>query len=378
MGKKMKRFLAFIAVFFTVLVIGYLQPVFFPNEKEQPKVQSSGRDTAHNALPYEKIKTSGYATYIEKETSEFIEKFGEPKEKSATNFNYELWTYGTQDNDYLEMNVRNGRILAIKAFNDTEYTKPFNLGMTLPEVSKLTTIYSNFAFTYEDQGYDVELTEEDMNYRPLIAFDNNTFAILFFNQGSGELTATVYLNEEMLLTLMPYQLYEGTPLPIQTINPEELFNPTKSNQVIRVVNLIKMREGLPSYYVNTESQKNAQILYELLLEDQKLILSSDRLEAWNQSQQETIATVSFTLTNEEYQKLLKISSLNQKNATGMFTEPVFDPSFTVLYWFSDSLYHSRFAHQENENIGVAFSKESVLVLLQEPENKKTETTEESE
>lgn len=374
----MKRLLAFITVFFTVLVIGYLQPVFFPAEKEQPKIQSSGRDTAHNALPYEKISTSGYAVYVGGKTSDFIEKFGEPKEKKVTNFDYELWIYGTQDSDYLEVNVRSERILAIKAFNETEHTKPFNLDMTLSEVSELTTIYSNFAFTYESQKYDIELTEEDMNYRPLIAFDNDTFAILFFNQGSGELTATVYLNDEMLLTLMPYQLYEGEPLSVQVIKSDESLNSEKSQQLIRVINLIKMREGLPSYYVNTESQKNAKMLYELLQKEQKSIISSDRLENWNQSQQENLATVSFTLTNEEYQKLLKISPIDQRKATGIFTEPVFDPSFTALYWFSDSLYHSRFAHQENENIGVAFSKESVLVLLQEAENKKTQTTEESE
>lgn len=361
----MKRFLAFIAVFFTVLVTGYLQPVFFPAEKEQPKVQSSGRDTAHNALPYEKIKTSGYAIYTGGATADFIGKFGEPKEKIPTNLNYELWIYGAKDTDYLEVNVRDGRILAIKAFNDTEYTKPFNLGVTLSDLSELTTIYSNFVLTYDNQQYDIELTEEDMNYRPLIAFDNDTFAILFFNQGSGQLTATVYLNAEMLLTIMPYQLYKGTPIAIQTAKTDQTFNLMKSNQVIRIVNLIKMREGLTAYYVDIESQKKARMLFELLLKEQKSIISADRLEAWSQIQQENIASISFTLTNEEYQKLLKISPLDQRKATGMFTDPVFDPSFTVLYWFSDSLYHSRFAHEENEYIGVAFFQESVLVLLQE-------------
>ncbi|MGC3051193.1 CAP-associated domain-containing protein [Enterococcus faecalis] len=47
------------------------------------------------------------------------------------------------------------------------------------------SIYSIFAFNFHHEAYDVELMEEDMNYRPLDAFDNGSFAVLFFNQRTG-------------------------------------------------------------------------------------------------------------------------------------------------------------------------------------------------
>lgn len=49
----------------------------------------------------------------------------------------------------------------------------------MQDLTKITTIYTNFTFEYHDTEVGIELMEEDMNYRPLIAFDNDTFAILF-------------------------------------------------------------------------------------------------------------------------------------------------------------------------------------------------------
>ncbi|EOL43295.1 CAP-associated domain-containing protein [Enterococcus caccae] len=373
----MKRFLAFVGVFFIVLIAGYLQPVFFPAEKVQQEADRGSATVSHTALPYEEISTSGYAAYIGKKATDFVTDFGEPIEKQKSGTGYELWIYGEKDADYLELNIVNEDIAVIKAFNNSKEVTPFSIGMKLSDVSELMTIYSNFAFTYKENKYDIELMEEDMNYRPLIAFDNKTFAILFFNHGTGRLSAVTYLNKETLLTLMPYQLLEGEVIPFSTIEQSTGFDAVKSNQVIRTINLLKLKEGLPTYHVNTESQKNAQKLFETLTKNQKNILSSERAETWQFSKEQMTAAAIFTLTNDEYQKLLKVGQLDKKKATGMFTEPVYDPTITVLSWFSDSLYHSRFAHQENENIGVAFSKASVLVLLQETE-KEISQTEESE
>ncbi|MBO0447873.1 hypothetical protein JZO78_16275 [Enterococcus ureilyticus] len=373
----MKRVLAFLGVFLVVLLVGYLQPVFFPAEKTRQEVEGGRHAVSHTALPYEEIPTSGYAEYIGKKAVDFTADFGEPIEQQKSGMGYEVLIYGKKDADYLEITVKDEKISMIKAFNDSKETAPFSIGMKLSDVSELMTIYSNFAFTYKENKYNIELMEEDMNYRPLIAFDNKTFALLFFNHGTSKLAAVTYLNKETLLTLMPYQLLEGEVIPFSTEEQTMGFDAVKSNQVIRIINLLRIKEGLPTYRVNTESQKNAQKLFEVLNKNQKNILSSERAESWQFSKEQMATTAIFTLTNEEYQKLLKVGQLDKKKATGMYAEPIYDPTFTVLSWFSDSLYHSRFSHEEKENIGVAFSKASMLVLMQETE-KEISQTEESE
>lgn len=371
----MRRFLAFIGIFFVVLVIGYLQPVFFPADKPKQVADSGMRDDSHTALPYEEIATSGFAEYIGKKTDDFINQFGEPIEKQKTGMGYDLWIYGEKDADYFEINVQDEKVAVIKAFNNSKEVIPFSLGMNLSDVSEQMTIFSNFTFTYKENDYSIELMEEDMNYRPLIAFDNKTFAILFFDHADGRLSAITYLNKESLLTLMPYQMVEGEALPILMTEVQAGFDPVKSNQAIRIINLLRIKEDLPTYSANTEGQRNAQKLFDALIKNEKTILSSERAEIWQFSKEQATSQAIFTLTNNEYQKLLKAGQLNKKDATGMYTEPVYDATFTILSWFSDSLYHSRFAHDETENIGVAFSNASMLVLLQESESEISQTEE---
>lgn len=373
----MKKFLAFIAVFFTVIIIGYLQPVFFPAEKPKVVNEYEGRNVSHTSLPYEEIETTGYAKYIGEKGTDFVKKFGEPVEKIKTNFDYELWLFENKDEDYLELNVRQNKILAIKAFNDTEETAPFYKGMSLSDVSQLSTIFSNFIFTYENQQYDIELMEEDMNYRPLIAFDNGTFAILFFNQGDNQLSAIVYLDKETLLTIMPYQLLEGEALLASPNEVSTEFNAIQSNQVIRVLNLLRGQEKMSMYSTNSKNQKNAQTIFDLFTNKPADFLTDDRLTSWYQIEEQGKVSPTFTLSNDEFQNLLSAAKLPVKKMTGIYTEPVYDTSFTALSWFSDSLYYSRFDHQKKETISVAFSKQSVLVLLEETE-KEISQTEESE
>ena len=75
----MKRFWAFTAVL-TVLLIGYLEPVF-PAEKPTETAQSGRLSSAHTAVPHEELPASGYAAYIGKDVEIFIRQFGNPKEK---------------------------------------------------------------------------------------------------------------------------------------------------------------------------------------------------------------------------------------------------------------------------------------------------------
>ncbi|MCU9778220.1 CAP-associated domain-containing protein, partial [Enterococcus faecalis] len=82
---------------------------------------------------------------------------------------------------------------------------------------------------FHHAAYDVEVMEEAMNVRRLVAFDNVSVAVLFFNQPTGGLMAGNYVNKEPLLTVMPYQLNEVSPLPVNMAQ-SMIFDPVHSNQ----------------------------------------------------------------------------------------------------------------------------------------------------
>lgn len=66
--------------------------------------------------------------------------------------------------------------------------------------------------------------------------------------------AVNYVNKETLLTEMPYQLNEGSPLPVD-ITQSMTFDPVQSNQAIYVMNLVKQQENQAAFSVSTQSQK---------------------------------------------------------------------------------------------------------------------------
>lgn len=375
----MKRFLAFLAVLTSVLVIGYLQPVFFPPEKAEINIDDIRRqDVSHTALPHEELPASGYALYIGKKINEFTAEFGEPLTSYDTGLGYELWTFGEEDSEYMEVSVKNKEICSVKAFNTTENVSPFRLGMTLSEVSDITTIFSNFEVEYESMSYSIELMEEDMNYRPLIAFDNDTFAVLFFTHGKDVLSGVVYLSKEYLLTVMPYQLITGEALPIAINESTPEVVDEKQKTITRMVNMIRIKEELPAYSYHVSAEKNAEQLYQFYEANTAEFLSVERLESLSRVKSESLGEIatSFIFTNAEFRSMLDKSELTLRKSQGIFMTPVYDLSFTALYWFSDGAYYARLSHSENEAMGVAFSKEDVLVLIQAVENN-TEETEDS-
>jgi hypothetical protein len=81
----------------------------------------------------------------------------------------------------------------------------------------------------------------------------------------------------------------------------------------------------------------------------------------------------FILTDEEISGLLQANALTQ--SSGYLEMPVIDPTFTILSWYSNSFLHQKYMQEKEESLGVAFSKETMLVLLQEKQTTSKESNE---
>ena len=128
----------------------------------------------------------------------------------------------------------------------------------------------------------------------------------------------------------------------------------------------KQQENQAAFSVSTQSQKDAQTLYQTMANHTPTILSANRQAELLQTREEHTAIHPFHLTK-----------LSLREPAGIFQEPVYDSTFTILSWFSDPQYDSYFAESETTELGVAFSNEGVLVLLEKrPENRQiTESSE---
>ncbi|MGH2155931.1 CAP-associated domain-containing protein, partial [Enterococcus faecalis] len=76
------------------------------------------------------------------------------------------------------------------------------------------------------------------------------------------------------------------------------------------------------------------------------ILSANRQGELLQTREEHTGIHPFHLTKDEFCLLVKTSKLSLREPAGIFQEPVYDSSFTILSWFSDPQYDSYFAESE--------------------------------
>ncbi len=366
----MKRFGQFVLLFLGFMMLAYALPVIFPKEEKATPVSPEEKTdvtVSHTSFPYGELNAIGFAQYIDQPTEEFTKVYGEPIEIQQTALGYDWWILGENQHDYLQVAVKNNKIASIFALGDELLNDPFEVGMDLSDISEITTIYPNFDFDKKEVNYRIELSEEDMNYRPLVAFDNGSFAILHLTQETGKLIGVRYLNKATLLRLMPYQLNEGE-LTDKVVDEEtdwQLVNSDSQRQLQSILTILRQRGKYEPYDYPKDLTEATQKALTRFMNDPGKILSKERLVEWQAHENRYEFNQPFRLTTEEFTKVLEADGINAKDLHGILYTPSYDVPFLMMTWYSEALSQSQFTHKKDREVGIAFYRDVVLFVFSE-------------
>ncbi|MEG0285713.1 MULTISPECIES: CAP-associated domain-containing protein [Vagococcus] len=379
----MKRFFEFTVCLIIVFSIVYMKPVISSRNQPKPKNDLLVEEVkvSHKSVPYYELNTTGMANHIGKTEKEFLKEFPNPK-KTWDSYNGSKWlVYGETVEDTYQVEIRNHVVTSIFVLGEKVDSSPFSMGMNLVDLAEITTIFSNFNFEYGDEKYEVELTEDDMNYRPLVAFNNGTFAMLHINQGNGQLMAVRYLDKNSLLALMPYQMNQENKVKQGLQTPPETWgkvNQDNREQLIAILNLLREKEEKEKYVLDSKLQVGATESLQTLIEKPEDILEDEaRLKSWQEMVDKEDISSTFLLNEKELKKLATKVDLKEKETHGIFYYPVTDVPFMVTNWYGSRFYHEELAHKTDRLIGISFNEEMVMTFLG-PENEASQTTESSD
>lgn len=370
-----KRGFLFLGLFLLFLFVLYMQPVWFPrNSTEEETSNQTPREPPATNLSYEPIQTAGFANWIGQDLEEFEDRYGQPEESMPSGFSFTIHRYQLDD-ELLEVNTEDQEIKSIKYLGeDDDEIEPFRFGMTMDELARISMIYPNFTIEYQGETVDLELEEDDMNYRPLIAFDNGTFAILFFNQTEDEsqLYAIDYLDSETLLKLAPYTVANEKPpyYEVEDDSDWEKINQFKKQEAIDLIQLLRQKNEQSTFTIDPSLQMASEKLLASFNRNKEDILTTERLQELQRIEKGQAGT--FILNDTEMDDFLK--ELDDPSVSGHLELPVYDSTFSVLSWSSTPLLQEQLIDAESASLAVVFSKENVLILWKEPEYQ----TEESE
>ncbi|MGY3749157.1 CAP-associated domain-containing protein [Vagococcus acidifermentans] len=383
----MKRLLHFILAFLIALIAVYMEPVLFlRNQVEAPKEPADSRlsPSVHKSLPYYELNTSGLAGYIGKSKDELMEDFQNVRNIWQSPLGFEWLVYGDNPDNYIQIGVRDQKVVTIFSLGSENDTAPFSKDMTLTDISEITTIFSNFSFDYNDETYDVELSEEDMNYRPLVAFNNGAFAILHLDRDNGRIIGIRYLDKQQLLELMPYQLVSANPLPHPPVADDrwETVNRDSAAQMVMLLNMLRETGELGTYQLDNDLTNKAEAALKTLIETPDEILQDKARRTMWQSQETAVSfETPFALASDETDRMIQSSRIDSQTVHGIGYAPAFDVPFLLMDWLSNHLTATELSHKSDTRMGVAFDRNVMFILFdtdtQVQSSEKTESSDSS-
>ncbi|WP_246140792.1 CAP domain-containing protein [Bacillus marasmi] len=186
---------------------------------------------------------TGLSVYMGKPVDTIRNEFGEPNRIDPSSYGYEWWIYNKSSKQYMQVGVQSGKIVTIYALGEKVDILPFKIGETIEEIFSTVLIQTDIHFNYEGTTYKFELSEEDMNSRPLIQM-GDIFVQLNIDEFTGTLSSVRYLDVRTLIAQRPYELmYRGVliePNPIQ----EEAWAQIElshQKQIYEITNILRKR-----------------------------------------------------------------------------------------------------------------------------------------
>jgi uncharacterized protein YkwD len=227
------------------------------NQSEQPELKNE-----------HVIKTNGLFSYIGKSSREIEKLLGKPVRIDRSSYDYHWWIYNQDPKSYIQVGIYNNKVVTVYGIGENIDITPFKIGQPLQEIYQILPLDQSVSLEVHDNSYRFELSEEDLNTRPLLPI-NGVFAQLYIDRFTGKLSSIRIMDGETLIKLRPYELvYRGELITAKELSPEEKAEVQKDNekQIFDITNIIRLRHHLqPLKWDETTAEvafKHSKDMYE--------------------------------------------------------------------------------------------------------------------
>ncbi|MGB3160463.1 MAG: CAP-associated domain-containing protein [Carnobacterium sp.] len=383
----MKTILRTIPIFLVLLMLTYFVPQIIsdsPSEivtqkKLTPKLRKEKSTASTPTIKQEVFSLTGIGQYMGRKSDAIKEIYGEPLRIETTSIGYERWIYGDNEKDYFQVGVsEEDTISSIFVLGTTLNLSPFKVGMDITEVYQLATLYPTFSIDYDGEKYTIELSENDLNYHPLVIFENDIYSILMIDRETNKINAIRYVDKQTLLKSDIYEVLpqngisenEDLKIEIETINKE------KTKEIEITLNALRKRYDLPELSYSVELSLMAENIFlsqnessskQLSEEELTQTESSEKVDSPNENKNFEEANLP-VLTNQDIQDYLKMNKMSLADPRVVYSNQFTDATWLITYWFSLENQRSILTDPSMKRFGFAFRGEEVMFILDKEED----------
>ncbi|WP_186321283.1 CAP domain-containing protein [Bacillus sp. FJAT-22090] len=202
----------------------------------------------------------GISTLIGEPAQKIVDLLGKPSRIEASIFDYDWWVYNDSLSTYTLFGVADGLVTQVFAIGNEVEVNPYKIGQSLTDIYRFTIVESEITMSIDSNTYTFSLTEEDINNRILVPFDD-LFAILYIDMEDHQLEAVRFSDAKTLLKQKPYDiLYNGTMIEAETpaSSLQAAVDRANERQIVEITNVFRLRHGSQVLVSNFSLQQIAR------------------------------------------------------------------------------------------------------------------------
>lgn len=402
----MKTFRKTILLFVVFLLGSYFFPLIFHFDRTEPIVipeETASEDPETTSvlessdLEQSFVPSAGFSNYVGMAVDDFIIDYGDPAEIKVTADDSEIWVYGNDSTDYLQLKVANYIITEILVLGSAIEVLPFEMGMERADMYQVASFDPTFEVQYDNQLVQINLNENELNNQPLVAFDNQTYAVLTMDNQTNTIVGIHYMNNESLIHSGMYEVSAFSSLTeekVVQIN-SSIQEKIKMEQIVQYINIMREKMELETleyslvlsafgnelYDFHESAQESEEYSSEPASQqettnDALVINEEASVEIVEESEESTGATVESeselssgenpewsSLDENTIQDYLKEEGIQLENVRLLYQFVQTKPSIYVLQWFPLAEYREILMDESMKRIGISFRGDELLLIL---------------
>ncbi len=217
--------------------------LFFMESRENQPQDAAQEEMSIVDESVSKDVTEGLAVYIGSSVDQVVKKFGEPSRKDPTSYSYDWWIYNQDDSKYMQVAVKDDKVVSIYALGNGLNISPLKIGQPIEELYRDFSPETSIEMKQGGHTYRFELSEEELHSKPLFQI-GKVFAQVHIDTFSGFVSSVRFLDAETLIEHRPYELTYTGELPEErelTKEQSKDVDDGNARQIFDITNVIRGR-----------------------------------------------------------------------------------------------------------------------------------------
>ncbi|MCM3708685.1 MULTISPECIES: CAP domain-containing protein [Cytobacillus] len=188
----------------------------------------------------------GVISLMGKSVEALKKSLGEPSRVDPSFYGYEWWIYNKSGTEYIQAGVSNNKVVSLFTTGEDSDISPFRIGQPIGELYSSVFFETEFSLKVKDSSYRFELSEDDLNTRPLVMV-GEYYAQLNIDRFTGTLSSVRLMDAATLIKIRPYEMvYRGELLvpPLPSPAFEDDVERAKEKQIFEITNVIRVSHHL--------------------------------------------------------------------------------------------------------------------------------------